>query len=230
MEDVVVQRRAKKAPTSKRRLRGLTATNSDNTASSSASGGGAPASGGSDISAVLLGTAGLIAGNGGSSSGDNGNKTASSRIKVLLSLRPVKLILVVAVFAGASSVALYGLFHIEEASPGRTRTRTSAVAGSGTAGSKRRKERRTRLLPDDWSKYEDCKVRTPANRGKRKEWTTKPLWFPQYPNSIDDRVVRSLISKMTGLNSGAKSYYASSKNVKRCKGNTETAACLVVRK
>jgi hypothetical protein len=81
-------------------------------------------------------------------------------------------------------------------------------------------------LPD-LSKYENCTVSTPPARS---EWTTKPLFFPSYPDSIDEKLLKSLTSSMTGLGAGAKSFYASSRQsgLRQCFGKTETAACLLI--
>jgi hypothetical protein len=79
----------------------------------------------------------------------------------------------------------------------------------------------------DLSKYDTCTFESPSGRDS---WTTKPLWFPSYPNSIDDNLIKSLITFMTGLPAGAKSFYASSRKMglRQCFGKTETAACLLI--
>jgi hypothetical protein len=79
----------------------------------------------------------------------------------------------------------------------------------------------------DLSQYENCTIATPA---ERESWTTKPLWFPAYPNSIDENIVKSIISSMTGLGAGAKSFYASSRQtrLRQCFGKTETASCILI--
>lgn len=81
-------------------------------------------------------------------------------------------------------------------------------------------------LPD-LSKYDNCTLPlSPAS--SRSSWTTKPLWFPSYPNSIDDNILKSAIASLTGLNAGAKSFYASSRpmGLRHCIGRTETVSCL----
>jgi hypothetical protein len=61
-------------------------------------------------------------------------------------------------------------------------------------------------------------------------WTTKPLWLPGFPssgaeaNGEADRA-KPLVRLITGLQSGAKSYHAASKQLKRCSGLHETATC-----
>ena len=81
-------------------------------------------------------------------------------------------------------------------------------------------------LPD-LSKYDNCTLPMPRI-GSRSTWTTKPLWFPSYPNSMDDNIIKSAITSITGLNAGAKSFYASSRRMglRQCIGKTETASCL----
>lgn len=79
----------------------------------------------------------------------------------------------------------------------------------------------------DLSQYDNCTIATPA---ERESWTTKPLWFPAYPNSIDENIVKSLVSSITGLGAGAKSFYASSRQMRlrQCFGKTETASCILI--
>jgi len=62
------------------------------------------------------------------------------------------------------------------------------------------------------------------------EWSTKPLWFPAHPGTIigEDSFHKQLITGITGLDAGGKSFYASSKAQKQCFGQTETATCLNV--
>ncbi|KAI2502562.1 hypothetical protein MHU86_11909 [Fragilaria crotonensis] len=81
-------------------------------------------------------------------------------------------------------------------------------------------------LPD-LSKYDNCTLPIPP-ASSRSSWTTKPLWFPSYPNSIDDNILKSAIASLTGLNAGAKSFYASSRamGLRHCIGRTETVSCL----
>jgi hypothetical protein len=67
---------------------------------------------------------------------------------------------------------------------------------------------------------------SPATR--KGSWTTKPIWMPSYPTSMEDRVVKSLITSLTGNPAGAKSYYASRKGLRKCKGDTETVVCTLI--
>jgi hypothetical protein len=58
---------------------------------------------------------------------------------------------------------------------------------------------------------------------------SRPLWFPQYPDSIHDNILKSIIQHTTGHASGAKSYYAQGRDFRRCFGtNGPTVACLLV--
>jgi len=81
-------------------------------------------------------------------------------------------------------------------------------------------------VPDPLSHLENCTISFQPLPGSDK-WTTKPLWFPSHPNTIEDSLHRKLISGITGLSAGGKSFYASSKamKLKQCAGQTETATC-----
>jgi hypothetical protein len=91
----------------------------------------------------------------------------------------------------------------------------------------------TQDIPDfsrAFGEYENCKVSWDPPAPK-KEWKTKPMWLPSFPGSGSTGptgkgdILRPLINGVTGLNSGAKFYHASGKNLKRCKGLDETATC-----
>lgn len=81
-------------------------------------------------------------------------------------------------------------------------------------------------VPDPLSRLQNCTMSFQPLPGRDK-WTTKPLWFPSHPNTIEDSLHKKLISGITGLSAGGKSFYASSKamKLKQCVGQTETATC-----
>lgn len=78
-----------------------------------------------------------------------------------------------------------------------------------------------------FTKYENCTISF-SPEPEKPNWTTKPFWFPSYPDSMDDDLVKKIITGITGLSAGAKSYYAQSKKLKKCKGQTETALCMLI--
>mmetsp|Transcript_30197 Transcript_30197/g.46063 ORF Transcript_30197/g.46063 Transcript_30197/m.46063 type:complete len:341 (-) Transcript_30197:238-1260(-) len=96
-----------------------------------------------------------------------------------------------------------------------------------TSGTAVPKSLNSRRIKPDVSKYINCTILKPVASSTIAQ--KKPLWFPSYPTAMDDNLMRTLISKMTGLSSGAKSFYASQKRIglRRCQSKTtETAACL----
>ena len=65
---------------------------------------------------------------------------------------------------------------------------------------------------------------------EKEEWSTKPIWFPAHPGTLTDSFHKKIITGITGLDAGGKSFYASSKGMKlkQCFGQTETATCMNV--
>jgi hypothetical protein len=80
------------------------------------------------------------------------------------------------------------------------------------------------------AKYEDCVISFVPPPPKS-HWTTKPFFLTSYPGSGSSGptgkgdLLKPLIQEVTGLKGGAKFYHASSKKLKRCKGQDETATC-----
>jgi len=72
--------------------------------------------------------------------------------------------------------------------------------------------------------FRNCTVSFQPPKAQNK-WNTKPIWIPAYPTSLKESTHKSIINQLTGLGQGGKSYYASSKNLKKCFGPTETATC-----
>ncbi|GKZ00756.1 hypothetical protein MPSEU_001027400 [Mayamaea pseudoterrestris] len=56
----------------------------------------------------------------------------------------------------------------------------------------------------------------------------KSFWFSQFPDAVPDELTRSLVQGLTGLSTGAKSYYAQSRSIKRCQGGGTTVACMQI--
>lgn len=151
-----------------------------------------------------------------------------NRFKVMVTLNPMRLVLFF--FVMLLLVALpYGATPPTKNGAETSSTKSAATTATTTKQNvvKKKATPRTKPPPVDHAKYENCTLSTPASRG---EWTTKPLWFPSYPAAIEDNLIKGLISKLTGLSAGAKSFYASSKRMglRQCYGKTETAACMLV--
>ena len=156
-----------------------------------------------------------------SSSSDTKNMSPSQlliRFKVFVALHPVQLLLL---------CLLLVLFVVVPLQVSRTHDGTDISTTGNTKQLKKVSTAPTPKLLPDFSKYENCTVSTPPARS---EWTTKPLFFPSHPNSVDDNLLKSLINSMTGLGAGAKSFYASSRKMglRQCFGKTETAACMLI--
>jgi hypothetical protein len=87
------------------------------------------------------------------------------------------------------------------------------------------------IIVPDLSAFEGCTVSWVPPPPKLKDFDTRPVWVPSFPNSGSagpgklNNIVDPLINAVTGLATGTKSYHLSSKILKRCKGRTETAAC-----
>eukprot|EP00591_Stephanopyxis_turris_P013285 CAMPEP_0195535192 /NCGR_PEP_ID=MMETSP0794_2-20130614/43801_1 /TAXON_ID=515487 /ORGANISM="Stephanopyxis turris, Strain CCMP 815" /LENGTH=347 /DNA_ID=CAMNT_0040668263 /DNA_START=71 /DNA_END=1114 /DNA_ORIENTATION=+ len=78
------------------------------------------------------------------------------------------------------------------------------------------------------TKFEGCTVSfQPPPPKANGEWTTKPLWLPSYPSTLEDNTHRQIVNELTGLKAGGKSFYASNKREKlrQCFSQTETATC-----
>lgn len=173
---------------------------------------------------------GVIGSSGDEDSEDVDNdhrKNKGSCLKAFFISSPLRIFLTASV-AIAALIAVFVLDDSSKSSSGKTpRTRATPSSSSSSVSLKT-------LDNFDFSKYENCVIRKPTKQQQQQdrrdasgEWKTKPLWFPSYPNAIDDKVVKELVSKITGIPNGAKLYYSKSANAKRCKGNTETAACLL---
>mmetsp|Transcript_14430 Transcript_14430/g.21163 ORF Transcript_14430/g.21163 Transcript_14430/m.21163 type:complete len:378 (-) Transcript_14430:67-1200(-) len=76
-----------------------------------------------------------------------------------------------------------------------------------------------------WDEYENCTIK---NRPSSSSSTRKPLWAPSYPNTLDDSILKNLISTITGLSTGVKSYYAQRKGLRKCQSSDVTVLCHVV--
>jgi hypothetical protein len=66
---------------------------------------------------------------------------------------------------------------------------------------------------EDWG---HCPVEPPPPKTTTSGKKVEPLWMPTYPTSIPIRPYADLITGMTGVANGAKSYYRSTKTLKRC--------------
>jgi hypothetical protein len=152
-----------------------------------------------------------------------------NRAKVAVSLYPSRLLLLC--FLGVLFVVIpFAISPLKDGMAAATTASKTAAVTSTTkeeAAATPKKSPASKPSPPDLTKYESCHLSTPLPRG---EWTTKPLWFPSYPSAIDDNIIKALVSRMTGLAAGAKSFYASSKKMglRQCFGKTETAACMLV--
>jgi len=71
-----------------------------------------------------------------------------------------------------------------------------------------------------------CTISFQPSSKEKETWTTKPIWLPGYSTSFQENIHNDIINRMTGLDSGAKSFYASRKGaLRQCYGTTETATC-----
>lgn len=78
-------------------------------------------------------------------------------------------------------------------------------------------------------KYDNCTVPPPLGLKKLKDAIpVKSIWFPSFPDSFDEKMMKRVGQLLTGMESSTKSYYSSTKNMKRCKGLTPTALCMLV--
>jgi hypothetical protein len=77
------------------------------------------------------------------------------------------------------------------------------------------------------ARYASCVLPAPPTQNQQPK---KTIWMPQYPDSLDDNTMKSLVGGLTGMSSGAKSFYASVKGeLRSCKSkSTDTAICMVV--
>jgi hypothetical protein len=81
----------------------------------------------------------------------------------------------------------------------------------------------------DVESWENCTVSfVPPPRKPKGTWTTKPFWVPTYPASVPTSAFRDLVTAMTGLQQGGKSYYAQSRSLRKCQGVDETVTCDIV--
>jgi len=79
------------------------------------------------------------------------------------------------------------------------------------------------------TKYEQCSLVQESSSTRPKEEWSKPIWFAFYPASISESTHKQMINKITGLNQGGKSFYASVRNkLRQCVGETETATCSTI--
>jgi len=77
----------------------------------------------------------------------------------------------------------------------------------------------------DLSRFESCTVAPIADiPDKETLMNLKPFWVPSFPAS-DDGLFRKLVAGLTDSKATSKSYYAKAKGLRKCKGNTPTAAC-----
>ena len=83
---------------------------------------------------------------------------------------------------------------------------------------------------DPLEHLKNCTITFEPPANEKGEWSTKPLWFPAHPGAMADAFQKQLITGITGLQAGGKSFYASSKSsgLKQCFGRSETAACFNV--
>ena len=168
---------------------------------------------------------------------DGGPKPPSSRLQVLLSLRPVRVLLlallvlmVVGFSLGMPSVPQSASTVSPHTLQGSTDEKSNGATTTTIPGSKYKPLSSSSAPPQviiDYDRLDNCTIRTPTTTD-RTEWTTKPLWLASYPNSVEDNLMKGLFSRLTGLGAGAKSFYASNRGLRHCKGKTETAGCLVI--
>eukprot|EP00978_Attheya_sp_CCMP212_P001409 scaffold2972_cov48-Attheya_sp.AAC.3 len=79
---------------------------------------------------------------------------------------------------------------------------------------------------ESWGK---CTISfVPPPRKPKGTWTAKPFWVPTYPASVPTSAFRDLVTTMTGLQQGGKSYYALSRSLRKCQGIDETVTCDIV--
>ena len=83
---------------------------------------------------------------------------------------------------------------------------------------------------DPLESLKNCTITFHPPTNEKGEWSTKPIWFPAHPGSMEDAFLKQLITGITGLPAGGKSFYASSKasGLRKCFGPSETAACFNV--
>jgi len=80
----------------------------------------------------------------------------------------------------------------------------------------------------NFDEYENCTAASFHEPEPRKEWTTQPMWFVDYPGTLSDQMKKSIGYHLTGMKGGFKSFYMSiKKQLKHCHGTTETALCTV---
>ena len=146
-----------------------------------------------------------------------------NRIKVVGVLHPFRIGMICLLLLVVLYVVVTGTTH----STGTEAVRSSEAVHTKKSESQQQQAARKPLIEPDLSKYDNCTLPIPPV-GSRSEWTSKPLWFPSYPDSMDDNILKSAISSITGLSAGAKSFYASSRamGLRQCIGRTETASCL----
>jgi hypothetical protein len=66
------------------------------------------------------------------------------------------------------------------------------------------------------AKYDSCELPTSPPK-QSLELKPKPIFLSQYPDSLDDKLLRHLIEGLTGMPGGnVKSFYSNNKNLKKC--------------
>ena len=85
----------------------------------------------------------------------------------------------------------------------------------------------------DWSHCLD--IHSPSNSRSNVQVKVyervEPLWLPAYPTSLPAVPYSDLITALTGIKNGAKSYYRSSPSLKRCHGTksyVDAVTCEIV--
>lgn len=74
--------------------------------------------------------------------------------------------------------------------------------------------------------YNQCEPIPPSHHKAKDQWS-KSVWFAMLFHSFPENSHRELINQLTGLTSGGKSFYVSTRNgsLRHCIGDTETASC-----
>lgn len=83
----------------------------------------------------------------------------------------------------------------------------------------------------DWSHCIDILPQPSFN--KKEDKRVEPLWIAAYPTSLPAKPYADVITALTGVKNGAKSYYRSSPTLKRCHGtssntNIQAVTCEIV--
>ena len=79
--------------------------------------------------------------------------------------------------------------------------------------------------PLDLTSFAHCATATPFVNAVG-AFTTKPIWFSMFPDTISETLHKSLINSLTGTSAGGKSFYASIKGkLRHCIGSGQSVTC-----